>query len=282
MRKALVILSVLFGFAAFAESDVTKVFVDRGSTYLRSEKKLKVGDELVMVTDAAGTAEAGHALVMEVNGALVRVTLDEDAEKAKAKFARLASPPKAQPVEQAATLALPPPPLPAPTGSMLKGRLEANAFRVVAHNDSHTPWTDCEFRFSDGGYRNIGTVRAMSDESSVLMKFSWPPEPAYSGVTVKCAEGEAFFKFSEPAAKHALDGFAEADGSRVTINNTGNTEWTRCDVRKPDGTHYVMGRLKAHDRDSARGGAFVKAPEETKPRWLTLTCKEGSLRQELR
>lgn len=308
MKKTLTVLAVVLGCTAFAEGDVAKVFVDKGSTYLRSEKKLKVGDELVMVTDAAGATEAGHALVMEVNGALVRVTLDDEAAKANAKFARLSAPVAAKsaapaakpapvvaaaaPAAAAPAAAQPPPPTPpaaaappappALTGPTLKGRLEANGFRAVAYNDSPTPWTGCEFRFSDGGFHDIGTVGAMSDESSVLIKFTWPPDPPFNGVTVKCAEGEAFFKFSEPAAKHALDGFAEVDGSRVTINNSGDTEWTRCDVRKPDGTHYVMGRLKAHDRDSARGGAFQKSNDAPKPpRWLTLTCKEGSLRQQV-
>lgn len=92
MKKTLTVLAVVLGCTAFAEGDVAKVFVDKGSTYLRSEKKLKVGDELVMVTDAAGATEAGHALVMEVNGALVRVTLDDEAAKANAKFARLSAP----------------------------------------------------------------------------------------------------------------------------------------------------------------------------------------------
>ncbi len=299
MRKTFAVLTALLAVEAFAEGDVAKVFVDKGSTYLRSEKKLKVGDELVMVTDAAGTAEAGHALVMEVNGALVRVTLDEDAQKASAKFARLSAPPQVKPVAPAKPVApvapvavAPPEPMaPAPvvaaapgpvTGPLLKGRIEANGFRTVAYNDSTTSWNDCEFRFSDGGHHNIGLVRPMSDESSLLIKFDWPPEPAFSGVTVKCAEGEAFFKFNEPAAKHALNGFAEADGSRVSITNSGDTDWSRCDVRKPDGSHSVVSRMKAHDRESIRGGAFKKDAENAKPRWLTLTCREGSLRTEVR
>jgi hypothetical protein len=266
MKKLLLLL--VLGSAAWADGEVAKTFADKGSVYVRSTKPLKVGDELVMASDATGATEAGHAVVMEVNGALARIALDDDAEKAKAKFARL-------PVAAAVVA---PVPAAAPRGNVLKGSIESNALRAVAHNDSNTPWTDCEFRFSDGAYNHIGTVKPMSDESSIFLKFTGPPEKPFIGVHVTCVEGEADFKFAEPSATHALAGFAERDGARVTVHNTGETTWTRCDVRKPDGSHYVMSALKGHDQDSIRGGAFDKDTAE-KPRSLTLTCKEGELHE---
>ncbi len=301
---------LLLSFAAWGDAPKTaKTFVDKGSTYVRSERPLVVGDELTMATDATGATVAGHAIVMEVNGALVRVSLDEEADKKKAKFVRITNPwpapppapapapaapavaaPAPAPAAPAAARAEPPPapekvlplPPPPPTGGpVLQGRLESNPFRVEAHNDSRELWTDCEFKFSDGRWHKVGNIRPMSDESTVFLKFSSPPDPPFDSVVVKCLEGQSTFKFSEPAAAHQLKGFAEKDGSRVMVTNSGETPWTQCDVRKPDGSHYVMGTLKPHDRDSARGGAFVKEPDGT-PKTLTLTCREGQLVQQVR
>lgn len=300
---------VLVATAVFAadEGAVVKTFTDKGSVYVRTEKvKLKVGDELLMMSDGEGSKPAGHAVVMEVNGPLARVSLDEEADAAKAKFVKVgksAAPPKAPVAPSGASATLPrlpskPPPPPVPAASpapaeqpamepravpatALKGRLESNPFRAKASNDSDRAWSDCEFRYSDGSHYSIGTLSPGADESVVRVKFSYPPDPPFDFVTVKCAEGEAKFSFADPSSKQPLSGYAERDGSRVTVHNDGNAPWSRCDVRKPDGSHYVMGTLKAHDTDSARGGAFKKEndPGVTS---LMLVCTQGQLSLSLR
>ncbi len=295
------VLVAAFVFAA-DEGTVVKTFTDKGSVYLRSEKvKLKVGDELVMMGDFEGSRPAGHAVVMEVNGPLARVSLDEEADAAKAKFVRLgkgwaiatkpppapslgmAPPPPPPALSQPAAVTSAPKPMEARAvpSSTLKGRLESNPFRAKAYNDSDRAWTDCEFRYSDGSHYSIGTLGAGADESVVRVKFTYPSDAPFDFVMVKCAEGEAKFSFADPSAKHALSGYAERDGARVVIHNDGETPWSRCDVRKPDGSHSVIGTLKAHDTESTRGSAFKKEndPGVTS---LMLVCAQGQLSLSLR
>jgi hypothetical protein len=184
---------------------------------------------------------------------------------------------------------LPPPPPPSapavappakPAGPALQGHAEKGAVRITVYNDSSTPWTDCELSLKDGRYYKLGDLGANSDDAVMTVKFSKPaapPKPAMDHVVVKCDEGEAKFAFATPAGSGPLKGYAESDGSRVTVHNTGDTTWNRCDVRKPDGTHFVMGKLEARDQNSIRGGAFNKDAEPEIPiTSLFVRCKQGS------
>ena len=282
------LLALLVSTAAWAD-EVVKVFSDKGSFFLRSDKKapVAVGTEVPMFTDAAGTKAAGGAIVMEVTGALARITLDEDATKANARFARIESKasPKmidaSKPPEKTLT--------PAPTGlPVLKGRLSNGPIRVTINNDSDVSWTDCELRFDDGRTYDQGDMASNSEDTVITLKFKSPPkppEPLYDHVIVTCDEGESKFLFANPRSGGALKGFAENMGSgRVDVHNTGDVTWQRCDVRKPDRTHYVMSKLKPRDSETIRSGAFVKEAEEKAPdaTELALKCKQGLMRISLK
>src|SRR5882762_5576929 len=69
--------------------ETAKIFSDKGSTYFRSDNKkaLSVGAELDAVADAKSPDKVlGKAVIMEVTGALARVSLDDDAAKGGAKY----------------------------------------------------------------------------------------------------------------------------------------------------------------------------------------------------
>ncbi len=291
------LLALLISTAAWSQ-DVVKVFSDKGNFFLRSDKKnpVAVGTEVPMFSDAAGTRAAGTAIVMEVTGALARVTLDEDATKANARFAKLggsaaapaAAAPAAAPPAAPAAKNEAPRLTPAPTGlPVLKGRL-SSGLRVVINNDSDVSWTECELRFDDGRTYDLGDMASNSEDTVITLKFKSPPkppEPLYDNVLVTCDEGETRFFFANPRSPGTLKGYAENMGSgRVDIHNTGDVTWQRCDVRKPDRTHYIMSKLKPRDSETIRSGAFnkeaePKAPDATE---LALKCKQGLMRISLK
>ncbi|MBS1148658.1 MAG: hypothetical protein H6Q89_356 [Myxococcaceae bacterium] len=281
------LLALLISTAAWSQ-DVVKVFSDKGNFFLRSDKKnpVAVGTEVPMFSDAAGQKAAGTAIVMEVTGALARITLDEEATKANARFARLAA---AGPTPKMVT------PTPAPAAAekapsnlpALKGRL-SSGLRVVINNDSDVSWTECELRFDDGRTYDLGEMASNSEDTVITLKFKSPPrppEPLYDHVLVTCDEGETKFLFSNPRSPGTLKGYAEnMGGGRVDIHNTGDVTWQRCDVRKPDKTHYVMAKLKPRDSETIRSGAFnkdaeAKAPDATE---LALKCKQGLMKISLK
>lgn len=285
------LLALLLSTAAWSQ-DVVKVFSDKGSFFLRSDKKnpVAVGTEVPMFTDAAGTKAAGGAIVMEVTGALARITLDEDATKANARFARLTAGPAAAPAAKAEPKAEARPGLtPAPTGlPVLKGRLENGPIRVTIHNDSDVSWTECQLRFDDGRTYDVGDMASNSEDTVITLKFKSPPkppEPLYDHVTVTCDEGETKFFFANPRSPGTLKGYAENMGSgRVDVHNTGDVTWQRCDVRKPDRTHYIMSKLKPRDSETIRSGAFVREAEDKPPAAteLSFKCKQGLMRLSLK
>ncbi|MBJ6764427.1 hypothetical protein JGU66_26955 [Myxococcaceae bacterium JPH2] len=295
--KALFVSLLLFTTGAQAESKPVKLFIDAGNPFLHVDAKdaPSVGDEVTLFADANGTKAVGTAVVMEVKGALVR--LNADAVKSGAKFARAIKPaPEATPAPAAAPAAAPaqapapapvavePPPSapPAPPAEAaepaprLRGSLASGLVRVTIHNNSEEAWTGCMLRFSDERFYKLGRVSAGADDTVMKVKFSSPPVPPTDRVTVKCFQGEAEFLYAEPARPAALKGYAVGDGDRVTVFNQSDKDWTQCDVRKPDGSHYVLGNLEAGDQNSIRGGLFKKDP---KPgvQWLKLICAEGEL-----
>lgn len=280
--KRLVWLSLFVATAALA-GDTLKVFADKGSFFVPSDKAnpLTVGAELQMSTDATFTKVTGSAIVMEVIGALARITLDDDAAAAKARFARRAGAATAAAAPQPAVGSAQPAAAPARRGA-LKGKLE-NGIRVVVQNDGDTKWTDCELTYDDGRFFKLGELGAHSEDTVLFAFFKRPPpppEPLYDHVLVTCDEGKSKFLFADPRSGAQLTGYAEnAGGGRVTVHNSGDGDWHRCNVVKPDGTHYLMDRLKAHNQDSIRPGLFVKekepdAPAATK---LELRCAQGEL-----
>lgn len=286
--RTLMLLALLISTAAWSQ-DVVKVFSDKGSFFLRSDKKnpVAVGTEVPMFSDAAGLKPAGAAIVMEVTGALARVTLDEDATRANARFAKITAGlgPKGGDAKPAAAVEKAPS---APGGPALKGRLENGPIRVTIHNDSDVSWSDCELRFDDGRTYDLGDMASNSEDTVITLKFKSPPrppEPLYDHVLVTCDEGETKFYFANPRSAGTLKGYAENVGSgRVDIHNTGEVTWQRCDVRKPDRTHYIMSKLKPRDSETIRSGAFIKDPEAKAPdaTELSLKCKQGVMRLSLK
>lgn len=265
---------VVCALSALARADVAKVFVDKGSTFVRSERQpLAVGTEVVMVRDAKGTQPAGKATVMEVWGPLARLALDDDAAGASAKFAQL---PAAKRVAVAARAE------PAPERRRLKGRAEKSLLRLTVYNEGDENWSGCELRFPDGRTFPQGELAAHSDDGVLLVKFAAPPDPPFDQVLMTCEEGQMRFRFATPNAPGALKGYAEhTGGGRVVVHNTGDTSWSRCDVAKPDGSHYLLGGLKAHDEDSIRASLFQKEPGPPLTSVL-VRCKQGEAQFELR
>src|SRR5690349_18141675 len=139
MNRRLLCLFALTAVPAFAKpADTAKIFTDKGSTYFRTDKKnaLEVGAELDAVVDAKDvTKTAGKAVIMEVNGALARISLDDDATKAGAKYVVLAKAPTSASHDDAADDDGKPPP-PKLTGNKLKGRMEQAGLQFGWHNDS--------------------------------------------------------------------------------------------------------------------------------------------------
>ncbi len=294
MRLTALIVAML---AAQASADeVAKLFSDQGKTYVRSDNPAAfvIGTELPAFSDAAGTKSAGRAVVMEIVGQLCRVSLDDAAVKASAKFVRLKGPGGAQalpPAPPSAAGPPPPPPPPAagpppptpppaaapPTGGPLVGKVEPTDKGVIIRNTSDVGWNGCELKWSDRRFAPVGKVDARQAFTIPETRVNDAPELPYDRITVRCAEGEADFLFDQPALKTALQGFVE-NGRKggIQLHNDGPTDWTRCDLIKPDRTHFVQGTLKAHSWDSIRGGLF-KPPTVEEPPTVTLKCLEGSI-----
>lgn len=284
MRLALT-FALLVSTAAWSQT--IKVFQDKGEFFLKVDKKkpVAVGADIEMFSDAEGTKPAGSALVMEVKGALARITLDEDAAKANARFAKVgaAAAAEAKPTPSVATRKKEP----EPNLPQLKGRL-SSGLRVVVNNDSDTTWTECTLKYDDGRYYEIGEVPSNSDDTVLVIKFKRPPsppEPLYDHVVVTCDQGETKMFFNNPRSPGDLKGYAEnMGGGRVDIHNTSDVTWQRCDVRKPDRTHFVLASLKPRDKETIRSGAFVKEAEQAEPpaTELAINCKQGRLKIDLK
>ena len=90
---------------------------------------------------------------------------------------------------------------------------------------------------------------------------------------------EAVIGFVNRSTPGALKGYVEdAGGGRIILYNTGDRDWHRCDVRKPEGTHYVIEKLSARDQESVRSGLFTtQEPEAT---LLSLLFVPAELRED--
>lgn len=258
--------------AAGTKPEAAKIFSDKGSQYVRSDNKraLTVGAELVATDDAQKSV--GKVVIMEVTGSLARVSLDDDATKAKAKYALIPAPKVAAgaPAAVAAPVAAP--------VAKLNASLEPG-MRIKFANLSDQDWTGCELLTNDGKKLEIGEVPKHTQDTAMKFKFSSPPSPPYDHLTVSCAEGEAQFYFNKPNAPvGSLKGYATNEKGSVVVFNQANSGWTACDVKKPDGTHYVLGTLKAGDNDSIDKGRFAKEQEAKVQEWMELRCAQGAFR----
>jgi hypothetical protein len=278
-------LTMLLSAAAFGDDAVVKVFNDKGSLFVKADPAhmLTVGTEVKMASDAAGKKAAGTALVMEVTGQLVRITLDDDAAKAGAKYARL---PEAK-AAAAAAPAVAPPAVVDPKQPKLVGHLENGPLRVSISNGSDTKWTECQLRFNDGRFYDLGELAPHADDTVVTLKFTrpaGPPEPVYDHVVITCDEGETKFIFANPHSPGALSGYVEnLGGGRIIVHNMSEQTWNRCDIKKPDQTHYVMEKLRAKDQESIRSNNFIKEKtlDAAPATVLALVCKQGQMQIEL-
>ncbi|MBK7857440.1 MAG: hypothetical protein IPJ65_02220 [Archangiaceae bacterium] len=167
------------------------------------------------------------------------------------------------------------------TGKKLQGRLEQNGLHFGWHNDSDASWTSCRLVHSDQSWFDVGEVVKHSEDSVLRKLGGAPPPPPYDHIKVVCAEGQSKFYFDRPSEpKGTLKGYARNDGGSIILYNQMERAWTACDVRKPDGTHYVLGTLKGHQDDSINKGRFKKEERDgdNAPKWVEMRCREGELK----
>jgi hypothetical protein len=191
----------------FAEGTVVDAFKDKTEYFVKAGTKngLKVGSEVVILGDQIGDSgeyrTAGKATVLEVWESLSRVSLDEEAAKAKEiKHARLAkvSAPAARPTTSAGGTAGTPAPPPA-----LKGHATINgigpAKRISLSNDSKIDWSKCDVRLPDNRRYQLATLKAGDSEGISLPHFAQDGtayDKPLDSVSVTCTEGSARFNFS--------------------------------------------------------------------------------------
>jgi hypothetical protein len=275
---------------SWAKAEALRVFTDRGSTWVRSDDKklLQVGAELDARVEESGPS-VGKAVIMEVNGMLARVALDEAATAAKAKVLvsgsgrpmpapANATPPAPRPASKNST-ALSPPPLPTPgnapaTRNTLKGRLVHAPIRMQVFNDSNEDWTACTLRYSDGTSYGLSRLPAHADEGILKVKFGFAPTTTADRVSVTCAQGQSMFVFGRSSGTGTLKGRADGRDGRIFVSNDSEENWSNCEIRKPDGTRFMMGTLKAHDTDGIANGRF-KTPDNELV--LSIDCDQGHL-----
>ncbi len=297
MRTTAFLLLVLAAPAAHAQ-DLAKLFVDQGKTYFRSEKAvgLQPGAELAAFSDSSGAKGAGKVIVMEVLGQLARVTLDDEANRAQAKYVRVGASVAVQPTVAVAPPPPPAPPLapapvapapvaeavpagngPPPPPPPLKAVLGREGAAITIRNDSDVELTGCELRFPDRRTAPADNVPARTKILVGYNKIRPAPDVGDEALLVRCAEGEAEFVYGQPAKPKALVGRAEGGrGGGIRLFNESDRDWTQCDLIKANGTHFFQGTLKARAGDSVRAGLF-RPPSG--PEIIVLTCAQGAVTQ---
>ena len=279
--------ALALGFALAATSahaqDVARLFTDQGKTYLRTDSAgaLVPGAELPAFGDQAGTKPAGKVIVMEVLGQLVRVTYEDEANKSAAKFVRVGRGAAAAPAAGAAGMPPPPPPPPPPSGGPppppppLQATLVRGSGLIMVRNDSKEEWNGCKLDFPDRRWAPIeGSLGPGRSVNVGYGEIKPAPDLGNDWLLVRCAEGEAELYFDQPLKTNSLKGRAEGRGGGVLIFNDGPTDWTQCDLIKPNGTRFAQGTLRAKSSDSVRAGLF-KPPSG--PEIIRLTCNQGTV-----
>lgn len=283
--RLLTVLTLCLALPAAAAPATAKIFSDKGNTYFRTDNKklLAVGAEFDVVADAKDTTKSlGKAVIMEVTGQLARITVDDEAKAGKyvvlSAPSGAGSPAKVEKEKDDDDDDAPKKPAFKPTGKTLEGKLGVAGLHFSWSNNSDASWTGCKLVHSDGSFFDVGEVVKHTDDGVLRVKLGGAPDPAYDHVEVICSEGKSKFYFDRPSQpKGSLKGYAKRDGSGLFLYNQMETAWTACDVRKPDGTHYVLGTLKGHDDDSIAGNRFKKE-EDNKPKWIEMRCNEGELK----
>ncbi len=282
MRQTfLALLVVSLCAVAFAEPPA-ELFTDKAETYVRagSRSGMTVGQKLLVFSDAAGAQRVGSGMVMEVWESMSRVSLDEAAKKGKARFAARDVPaePLAQPPPPPATTPLSARPL---VGPPLRGHVQrGNMGRIIIYNDSDTHWTGCEARLPDDSVFRFGQLAPRSDEGILSIKFLREGLPANDRLAVQCDQGEASFPFGYGRNEGSLKGHAERGHvGRIIVHNDGDTDWTRCVLRLPDSTSYVLGSLRAHSDEGVMPTRFRL---EAATNYLVVRCQQGDARFDFR
>ncbi len=195
---------------AFAEGTVVDAFKDKNEYYVKAGTKqgLKVGSEVVILGDQIGdTGEyrtAGKATVLEVFENLSRVSLDEEAAKAKeikkARIARSAAGPAktASSGSSGSSGAAP-----SGGGGGLSGHATIMGFgpakRITLHNDGKINWTRCDLRLPNNKRYQLAKLNAGDSEAISLPNFNQDGvelDKPLDSLSVTCAEGAARFNFS--------------------------------------------------------------------------------------
>jgi tetratricopeptide (TPR) repeat protein len=92
----------------------------------------------------------------------------------------------------------------ASAGAQLNGRASYHGFgptathKVVINNDSATPWTECDIRLPTNKHFVLKELAPGESESIMMMRFAQDGaelDRPLDSVDLKCAQGEAHFKF---------------------------------------------------------------------------------------
>lgn len=184
-----------------ASAQVTKIFSDKGSTWIRSDNisALVVGAELDVVVDDKGARKVGKAVIMEVNGMLARVAVDEEGTRGGGRFVVLVPPPSAS------TAPVPIEPAPPAPGKVLVGKVQYGGFGITVHNQSSFAWTRCKLYLPPDRAHTLDEDKKINPDDSDSLRYPlFKPAPGFSDPTVRdaraalmvCKEGSGYLKLS--------------------------------------------------------------------------------------
>ena len=92
----------------------------------------------------------------------------------------------------------------------------------------------------------------------------------------KTEEKAAAVQKAELKGSAKIIGFGPA--RQITLNNDGDDDWTKCELRLPTNQHYMLQRLEKGDHESIVLPKFKQdGPEYDKPLdQITVTCEQGA------
>jgi hypothetical protein len=104
--------------------------------------------------------------------------------------------------------------------------------------------------------------------------------PAAAPAAAPVAEAPAPAPAASAPKGPALQSRAERNAlGRITIYNDGKADWTECQLRLPDQSHYQLGLLAAGNHDGVMSIKFTKNPEPPLDH-VVVHCDEGQTRFE--
>lgn len=183
-----------------ASAQVAKIFTDKGSTWIRTDNKsaLLVGAELDVVVDDKGARKVGKAVIMEVNGMLARVSVDEEATRAGGRFVVLVSPQGG--ASPASTAPEPPTPV-----KELVGKVKYGGFGITVHNLSSFAWTRCKLYLPPDRLHTLDPDKEIRPDDSDSLRYPlFKPVPGFNDPKVRdsraalmvCKEGSGYLTLS--------------------------------------------------------------------------------------